>query len=211
MSLGTVVKKVNDAPRRSQISLRRALESAKEAGEVLNEIKREKLYGKHGSWKPWLAKTFPEISYRQLAKYMRLAANWDEISSAIGDEAATINDALKTGAKSAATAETASDEVGFAGAEEKKPDSVGPRDSAEAPDHSEAPDDNPTRGLGSGVLSCRVTGRVRLAIEPLGGCTVAQIYDELGAGTAFVDQGVITKTEGDGAPMVIAKVSRVNE
>ncbi len=58
-----------------QSSVRRSLEDARRAGELLIQAKE---FVPHGEWEKWLSKHF-SLSGRTAAGYMRLARRWDEL------------------------------------------------------------------------------------------------------------------------------------
>lgn len=63
-------KRINAAHREAKEHAARAIERAIEAGDLLNEVKRQ--LG-HGQWLPWLAQHCPDISVRTAQQYMQIA------------------------------------------------------------------------------------------------------------------------------------------
>lgn len=75
-------------------AVKKGVEHAKAAGELLN---RAKAMCGHGQWLPWLATNCPDLGVRQAQKYMRLAARWHELPPSANANSGAhlpINDAL---------------------------------------------------------------------------------------------------------------------
>jgi hypothetical protein len=94
-TLKSLAAKICDRHRRAQSLAESAIRYAKEAGEALLEAKGQL---PHGSFLPWLADNFPDISTRQLNRYMQVTRDWDEIEKRIEkDGPLSITQAVNTG------------------------------------------------------------------------------------------------------------------
>jgi hypothetical protein len=71
----SVARRINEAHAAAIGAAGQALEHARQAGELLHQVKQGL---QHGQWLPWLAENVA-VSARQAQKYMRLFENWDAI------------------------------------------------------------------------------------------------------------------------------------
>jgi hypothetical protein len=74
--LDDLARQINGRHEATLAGLRTALESARDAGDLLL---RAKGLCDHGSWLPWLSAHCPHITPRTAQNYMRLASEWDRL------------------------------------------------------------------------------------------------------------------------------------
>ena len=59
-------------------AIRKGIEHARRAGELLLKAKAQ---CRHGGWHPWVTKNLPDLGIRQVQRYMRVASKWTELNA----------------------------------------------------------------------------------------------------------------------------------